>query len=301
MSHYVVTVKKGTDIDTFYNDMETSGGSSSIPDREVTCLDRKPISRNTGYDLEDSEVDALLTDDRVLGVRSYDLLSNREIRPTWEQNSTRWDKSTNLNADDKNWGLKRCADGVQTTNWGSDSTTTLSGIVTTTSGGRNVDVVIVDGFLDITHPEFAVNPDGTGGSRVKQFNWLSLNPQVTGGAAGNYTYDAPTNNNNQNHGMHVAGTACGNTQGWARYSNIYNVSPYDNQLGTSLFDFIRVWHQTKEINPETGRRNPTVINNSWGSYWNTGTTTRSNLTSITFQGSEAVSYTHLTLPTNREV
>jgi len=286
MSHYVVTVKKGTDIDTFYNDMETSGGSSSIPDREVTCLDRKPISRNTGYDLEDSEVDALLTDDRVLGVRSYDLLSNREIRPTWEQNSTRWDKSTNLNANDKNWGLKRCADGVQTTNWGSDSTTTLSGIVTTTSGGRNVDVVIVDGFLDITHPEFAVNPDGTGGSRVKQFNWLSLNPQVTGGAAGNYTYDAPTNNNNQNHGMHVAGTACGNTQGWARYSNIYNVSPYDNQLGTSLFDFIRVWHQTKEINPETGRRNPTVINNSWGSYWNTGTTTRSNVTSITFQGSE---------------
>ena len=45
-------------------------------------------------------------------------------------------------------------DGVQTSNWGSNGTTTLSGIVTTTSSGKNVDVVIVDGILDITHPEF---------------------------------------------------------------------------------------------------------------------------------------------------
>ena len=110
MTHYVVTVKKGTDIDAFYNDMETSGGSSSIPDREVSCVDRRPVSRNTGYDLEDSEVDALLTDDRVAGVRSYELLSTREIRPTWQQEAdqaTRWSKSSGLNADDHNWGLKR--------------------------------------------------------------------------------------------------------------------------------------------------------------------------------------------------
>lgn len=102
MTHYVVTVKKGTDIDAFYNDMETSGGSSTIPDREVTCLNRRPVSRNTGYDLEDSEVDALLNDDRVIGVSSHFSLTER--RPTWEQNSTRWNKSSSLNANDKNWG-----------------------------------------------------------------------------------------------------------------------------------------------------------------------------------------------------
>ena len=75
-----------------------------------------------------------------------------------------------LGADDHNWGLKRCIDGVQTANWGSDGTTTLSGIVSTTSGGRNVDVLIVDGFIDPTHPEFAYNSDGTGGTRVRQSN-----------------------------------------------------------------------------------------------------------------------------------
>ena len=52
MTQYVVTVKKGTDIDSFYNEMETTGGSSTIPNREVTCYDRRPISRNTGYDLD---------------------------------------------------------------------------------------------------------------------------------------------------------------------------------------------------------------------------------------------------------
>ena len=202
MTHYVVTLKKGTDIDAFYDDMETPGGTTNVPDREVTCVDRRPISRNTGYDLEDDEVTTLLNDDRVIDIKKRSDLDDVTIKPTWQQEAdqaTRWSKASGLNADDHNWGLKRCIDGVQTPNWGSDGTSTLSGIVSTTSGGRNVDVLIVDGFIDPTHPEFAYNSDGTGGTRVRQFNWLSLTPQVTGGAAGDYVYDAPANNNNQNH------------------------------------------------------------------------------------------------------
>ena len=180
MSHYIVTLKKGTDIDSFYDDMETSGGSSTIPDREVTCYDRRPISRNTGYDLEDSEVESLLNDDRVLGVVSQSLLDSIKIEPLWTQTSSDWDKSDTATNTNRNWGLYRCVLGSQVSNWGSNGTVDASATITTTSSGKNVDVLIVDGHLDPNHPEFAVNVDGTGGSRVQQFNWLSLTNTVTG-------------------------------------------------------------------------------------------------------------------------
>jgi subtilisin family serine protease len=60
----------------------------------------------------------------------------------------------------------------------------------------------------------------------------------------------------------------GNTQGWARSANIYNIYPYggdSNGLDALLlFDYVRAWHNSKPVNPLTGRKNPTIINNSWG-------------------------------------
>ena len=31
-----------------------------------------------------------------------------------------------------------------------------------------------------------------------------------------------------------------------------------------LFDYLRAFHRYKPINPETGLRNPTITNHSWG-------------------------------------
>ena len=290
MTQYLVTLKKGTDIDAFYNDMETPGGSSTIPEREVTCYDRRPISRNTGYDLEDSEVESLLNDDRVLEIESQSSLDSIKNRLLWEQTSSNWNKANGVIANTmKNWGLYRCVLGSQVSNWGRDGTTSASGTIRTTSSGKNVDVVIVDGQFDPSHPEFAVNVDGTGGSRVQQFNWLSLTNTVTGGSNGTYTYRSGTNleNATDNHGAHVAGTVAGNTQGWARDANIYYVSPFDGQISTSvIFEYIRAWHNQKSINPDTGRRNPTIINNSWGSY---NIIVRSQITEINYRGTSDTS------------
>ena len=112
MTQYLVTLKKGTDIDAFYNDMETPGGSSTIPEREVTCYDRRPISRNTGYDLEDSEVESLLNDDRVLEIESQSSLDSIKNRLLWEQTSSNWNKANGVIANTmKNWGLYRCVLG----------------------------------------------------------------------------------------------------------------------------------------------------------------------------------------------
>ena len=287
MTKYVVTVKKGTDIDAFYNEMETAGGSSTIPDREVTCYARKPISRNTGYDLEDGEPEELLKDDRVVAIEPQEILDSIQVIPNWTQSSSNWDKGAVSTSSQKNWGELRCTEGNHIPGWGSDQFPNAPGsrIVQTTSSGKNVDCLIVDGHLNLDHPEFAVNADGSGGTRIKQFNWLSLTGVVTGGAPGNYTYRSGSalNNPNDNHGMHCAGTTAGNTQGWARDSDIYYVSPYDNVLGGfgNLFEYILAWHRTKPINPNTGRRNPTVCNNSWGSYY---TVDRSFVASGTFRG-----------------
>ena len=36
-------------------------------------------------------------------------------------------------------------------------------------------------------------------------------------------------------------------------------------MSSTMFDYVRTWHNAKEINPATGRRNPTVTNHSYGS------------------------------------
>lgn len=288
MQEYIVTLKKGSDLEKFYDEMETPGGCSCVPDREVVCCDRRPISRNTGYLLTEDEVEALKNDERVIDVVPKSLIDSITIRPLWTQTSEDWEKISTAYSVDKNWGLLRCVDGVQTPNWGENGTSNISGTVTTTSSGKNVDVLVVDGHLNANHPEFAVNDDGTGGTRVQQFNWLSLTNQVTGGSNGTYTYrsGAGLENSEDNHGQHVAGTVSGNTQGWARDATIYYVSPYDGQISADrLFEYIRAWHNQKSINPETGRRNPTICNNSWGSSY---TLLKSYVTSIMYRG---VSYT----------
>ena len=82
------------------------------------------------------------------------------------------------NNTDKNWGLFRVTEGAPLPNWGTNgSFTQTTQTVKTTSSGKNVDVVIVDSHIITDHPEYAVNTDGTGGSRVDQFNWLSLSTQ----------------------------------------------------------------------------------------------------------------------------
>jgi len=170
MEEYIVSVKKETDLDQFYDDMETPGGSETVPDREVICSDRRPISRNTEYILTSEEVELLKEDERVIDITPKELLKSIIIKPLWTQTSTDWDKSSTSNSTNRNWGLYRTVNGAQVLNWGSNGTVDVSATVTTTSSGKNVDVVIVDGHLDENHPEFSVNIDGTGvGQEMQTF------------------------------------------------------------------------------------------------------------------------------------
>lgn len=266
---YIVTLLSKDDLAEFYHEMECENNMSAIPARAVECCNRREISRNTEYLLTDSEAEQLKLDHRVLAVeRIPEEIGIVPIR-MFTQTETAWDKSGTNNSSHKNWGLLRCTDGAQITNWGNPGTTSQSGTVTVNAEGRAVDVVIVDGMINPLHPEYSVNFDGSGGSRVVQYNWFQ---HSLGQASSTYTYepyaDGNTNRSkDNNHGAHVAGTVAGNTQGWARSANIYNINPYGTNVnGTSsmLINYIRAFHNSKPINPATGRRNPTICNHSWG-------------------------------------
>ena len=205
---YIVTAKTKEDLESLYDDLETLGGCKCIPSREIECVYRRPISRNTHYYLTDEEAELIRKDSRVLSVElsfkergikikplatiessaTEDEIRLVENDPNYIITTTTWSKSTNNSDPHRPWALYRCVNGATVSNWGNNGTQSLSGTVLFTNTGKNVDVVVVDGCFDPAHPEFAVNEAGTGGSRVNQFNWFSLNPTVTGGDAKTYLY-----------------------------------------------------------------------------------------------------------------
>ena len=268
LTEYIVTAVNYEILDELCNDIETPGGDLYIPDRVVEVANLRPLSRNTHYFLTDDEAVMLRQDPRVLAVELLPDALGLEPSPSWVQNETTWNKSSTNTNSHKNWGLLRVTEGVNRANWGSNGTTSQSGTVIANATGKNVDVVIVDGLFDPAHPEYAVNSNGSGGTRVNQYNWYQHNPEVTGGAPGNYVYTPYTGTSaetNNNHGAHVAGTVAGNTQGWARDATIYNIYPYGiNPSALFIFDYIRAFHRAKPVDPVTGLKKPTITNNSWG-------------------------------------
>jgi hypothetical protein len=282
---YIVILHSYTDLDDFYTDMEQQGHHEYAPNRAVDLVHRRPTSRSTHYMLTDEEVQTLKNDPRVLDIHRpyYDL--GYQVVPCVSQPSDHWSKSGRFtrNSPEMNWGLLRCVEGKTRADWGWDGKIQdVSGTVNLPNTGRNVDLVIVDGHMDPNHPEFAKNPDGTGDSRVMQYKWFKkhalavlgyMPSKIVNGVStlNDYEYDRRSSTFREllcnNHGASDAGIAAGNTCGFARDANIYNISPYSdttiNGAYCSLYNiasFIEEFHKNKEINEVTNRRNPTIAN-----------------------------------------
>lgn len=296
MQEWIITLHNKEDEPSFYEDMETPGGNLYIPDRKVPCTARRTLSRNTHYMLYDDEAMEIEKDPRVWGVTPRIQLEE-SYKPAYKIENGEFDKRWQNDVSDINWGLLRHSEATNRTNWGDTGTGLVTDDLTVTASGKNVDVVIVDGHIDPSHPEFAVMSDGSGGSRVIQYNWYQND---IGQGTGTYTYTPYVDDNltdsdgdgysdlteDNNHGCHCAGTVAGNTQGWARDANIYNMSPYatnpNSGFASFLWDYMRAWHNAKPINSDTGRRNPTVSNHSYGS----ALTFVSGSNRITYRGTE---------------
>lgn len=306
---YVVTLKNYDDLENFYKDMENyCEHNDNIPSRHIECYDRRPNSRNTIYILSDQEADIIRQDPRVLAVEPTPEILGIQIKPMLDNmseynsnvvigesdissqsvdldsipysgqdpSSLPYNKSNIVSANYMNWGLLRCVNGEQIVGWGSNNVATVNSVVSLEAIGRNVDVVVVDaGNPNPDNPEYAVNYNGSGGSRMIPYDWFDLDPIVRG-TAKTSSY-SPADNN---HSTHVSGTVSGNRQGWARGSNIYNISYNTNQV----FDYVRAFHQTKPINSQTGLKNPTIMNNSWAYVIPSTSWSASSISAVTYRG-----------------
>jgi hypothetical protein len=290
---YIVVVKDPGDLDKLYADLESEGTAPEGTEifRSAKCTARRPGSRGTIYRLTEWEADELRNNPLV---KSVELVPNELGISAGEsfvtQTSSNWDKSVSTSTNMKNWGLLRCVEGEQRTGWGGSGwqgngvgTASQTGTITLSQTGRNVDVVIIDGDgIVFNHPEYAVNADGTGGSRAVQYNWFQHQAAVGGAGGSTYTYSVSS------HATHVAGTVAGNTQGWARSANIYTIYYYAGADGNFNFpfvmDYVKEFHRTKSVNPTTGRKNPTITNNSWGMSIFPGEWRFSDITAVTYRG-----------------
>lgn len=286
---YIVTLKSFEDLDAFYAEMQDYGKfpGSCAPIREVDLVEKRPSSRSTHYLLTDWEAGELAQDFRVKSVELHPIyrgITAGEFASTKTQTSSNWNKSNSTSNNMLNFALLRCTEEQNRTGWGTDGTANVTGTVRLSATGKNVDVVVVDGDgVVLNHPEYAVNADGTGGTRFNQYNWYQHNPAVKGTAQSTYSYT-----NVSSHATHTTGTTGGNTQGWARDANLYNIYYLAGDGADYNFpwvmDYVREFHRNKSVNLETGRKNPTITNNSWGMSIFPGEWAFSDITAVTYRG-----------------
>lgn len=288
---YAVVLKNYHDLENFYNDMETEGGSITIPNRAVDVDLRKPTSRVTHYMLTPQEALAVEKDTRVEFVE----LVTDELPQLMHTRSGRWARSQLNDGSDNQWGLWRHYVGENNDNFNSvmPSTGYSQAFLDTITQdirfpytGKNVDVIILDDQAwEPNHSEFL---DDNGVSRVVDYNWWQHASAVGDFLHIGKTY-AQRGYSRNFHNIHCAGTVAGRQEGWAKDANIYflalNFAGNDsrNSVTTELaYDYIREFHNNKPINPLTGRKNPTIVNNSWG--YSSSSVVLSHIESVTYGG-----------------
>ncbi len=273
---YVVTLHDKNDLGQFYNEMQLTG---------FPLVLKRPMSRNTHYMMTEDQAERLRQDPRVWGVEAVDSFQiKRQVinNEPYNIGGDFWKNgpgATTLNPNLRQWGQVHCAgDQAQRrkTAWGDPTATEIvTDNVDVFNNSRHVDVVIVDDPVSFDSQEW-YSPSSLQ-SRFVEYQWFNeLNSFVSSIdddgqtlPTGTIVY-APNLNTPQYHGIHVTGTATGRHYGWATEANIYNLATTDSwdsgqQLFALLiFDYLRAFHLNKPINPETGKKNPTITNHSYG-------------------------------------
>ena len=277
MAQYIVTLKKREELDGFYSDMKGNG---------YTCVNKRPISRATHYDLTQSQADTVASDSRVLAVELHpDEDPNIVVGPDGFVNNTEeiaageFKVGIATTENHRPWGQVLVAGNDTQRRKGSYWNVEVE-TLKWFNNGKHVDVVICDDNCAYDCQDWYSTEDPTK-NRFVQYDWYAQhNAQVIGGIdddgysspGNNYVEYFPNGGHTEYHGHHVTGTVAGKFYGWAREANIYNIQVLSG-MGTALtpmlcFDYLRAFHRYKPINTETGHRNPTITNHSWSYRYN---------------------------------
>ena len=297
---FTVCVKNESDWIEIHNYIINGNNIDDIPNRKISCTSEMNFSpKRSVYSMSVNEANILKNHSKVewveqstmynpvvLEQRKYDEEFDKHIdinRFKIDCTNRRTSGNPGLTLNFTQWGLYRHAS--TTNNFGSSTTIDADSQYSLT--GKNVDVVIMDTGVRWDHPEFW-KPGVTSftdkndtrvrdilihGAEEYNINWASEGLVAPGsGILANYTEANVLSScsfNGSWHGSHVAGTAAGNQFGAAFEANIWTIACVDrSDVGWSEpsdgFDYIKVWHKNKPVNPETGLKNPTVVNCSWG-------------------------------------
>ena len=164
-------------------------------------------------------------------------------------------------------------------------------------GKSRVRDVVLDGpyYIDPTYFDnngfTYTKPDGrTGITTTSAHNWWWSSLSRSAAFQSLATFSIPSNYTEANalgiggtshtmtssHGTACASLSGGKNFGLAFESNLWTISIFSPaSLNTDIsYDLIKILHQNKPINTATGRKNPTVVNGSWGYFggFNSGTT-----------------------------
>jgi hypothetical protein len=282
MREYIVTVADPSVWDTLWNELTTNGlGDNFIPQREVEVLNDRPFNDFCAhFNLTDEEATELRNDPRIQHVELQADLKEGVGKGFLTLRPGLYDKSYTISAAMKNWALIRATSDA-------NPFVGVAGLNATFDShdleGEGVDIIMMDSGVEAGHPELALNANGTGGSRVVDFDWHSLGVTgcPTGASIGGYLGDS------DGHGTNCASIAAGNTCGWASKANIYSIRIFaGNSIRTGAylsainsdiaFDLVRAFHLQKIAQ---GITRPTVCSNSWGYYAN-----YSNMTATNYRG-----------------
>jgi subtilisin family serine protease len=272
MYNYFVVADHPNLKEIIHQDLHSETGSDFVPDRSVECTDCQPGSLYNGiFLLTEAEAEILKKDPRIRDVHRIPEEDDVFIQHCGTR-AGQYDKGISLTSAMKNWGLSRCIN--KTDNFG--FLTSITEPYTFNLDGTGIDVIIMDSGVDPGHPEFAVNADGTGGSRVVNYDWSQhgLLSEPVGGWLGDC----------DGHGSNCASIAAGNTCGWAPKARIYSLRCIPSNIGKPeaeperdmttgavlellsdqlAWQTIRLFHRNKPIDPTTGYRRPTVVNASY--------------------------------------
>ena len=287
---YIVTLYKHEDLEQFYNEMS-----------DYHLVMKRPMSRNTHYKMTEKQAEVLRQDPRVWDVQlppeELGIIKDRNIVNYNEYNISGnfWKGDTQgsptIASNDRQWGHIHCAGTTVQRGKNQFGLITSGGSyeqaidsVNIFNDGKHVDVVICDDPVSYDCQEWFSPTSGQ--TRFVQYDWYGqLNTLVSSIdddgqtlPTGSYTNYFDNATNTESHGTHVCGTVAGQHYGWAKEANIYSMQVLSNTSNTGtpvpdllIFDYLRAFHRNKAINPDTGIKNPTITNHSWGYSYNLAT------------------------------